>query len=437
MESTASKGAGVVCRPTAPRLRPGCVPTIAASLIGPAPATAVSSRKCGGEGDCATVWAVAELHPVPIYLEEGLEVRAVTTMLWADEPAALGLRGTDRDGHDTLVLGYDAPIPFLRPRAKSEMELTPVERYRVDSRARGQRDPFHSIRLPPVDPPDFLAVTAPGSASVGLECTRLADETRIMAQNQLRWLGAEILSRPGELFQAIRGCVVFFQAIGEHGQVLPPRAPNPALVEAVDLMAVLDPTITSIQDSSPPKPFAPGTVQQTASGTSGMSVVRLPERHRPSSFMNRAGFELRLGYTTRHTKASVLELLQGIVTRKDRPENSILLITAGGADRDGVLHPAEELVAEVLLGALEGPLDPPKHLTQVVLHRWMTGDAWDLYPTLSRLVRPATEVPLLRAPNQQLALAYPAVPTDLLRMERNEPCRCGSGRKAKHCHLRL
>jgi hypothetical protein len=128
---------------------------------------------------------------------------------------------------------------------------------------------------------------------------------------------------------------------------------------------------------------------------------------------------------------SILECLTAAVEEKDRPANQVLLITAGGADRAGMLHLGEDLMADLLLSALVAPLPMPKHLERVVLHRWGFGDAWELYPRLLRIAAPITSAPTLNAD-----LDYPRLePLSLFRMGRNDPCRCGSGKKAKFCHL--
>jgi len=372
---------------------------------------------------------------VPIYVDEALTAVHLVTRLSKGVPVTAELAGLGLDGKEVVYVGHESPIPFLLPHTKQGMEAIHVERFRSDSLARGAGDPYDSIQLSPSEPPDFMVARKGDMARVALECTRFADKDRLKAQGLLEPLRQEIRRRPKSDFASVAGCSVKVHINTDRGPGLLFRNGDTRISELVDTIATLDPSAATVPDGPPPQQ-APDMVRSTASGSAGASATALPRRHRPSPFMTFFGFEISLAITTRHTADSIVTFVREIVAKKDRPENQILLITAGGADRDGYLHPSEEGFADLLIRSLDGPLANLNNLEQVILHRWWEGDAWELYPSLVRICNPMTGISLFGESNRQVELSYPPVTTTLFRMGRNDPCLCGSGRKAKFCHLR-
>lgn len=382
------------------------------------------------------------MQMVPFSVEEELTGEAMVAMFHHGSLHVMGVRGREPDEQPVLIIGSEVPIQYSAPlNHKGEMETVHVQRFRLDCRVRGTGDPFTSVRPELDDPPDFWVTQSNGTNEVGLECTRLADGKRLSAQGLLAAVRQAVLHRQRIAFKNVDGCVVEVHALSGSGVGKLPKSTDPEVDALLEVIMDLDPSDASVPDGPLPEQ-APDVVKITKSGRTGASVVRLPAEHRPTSFMLRSGFELDTAFTTKHTALSVLGDLKAIVSpaKKDVEANRILLITAGGVDHDGMIHPAEELVAQLLLDSLTGPLDPPRYLEKIFLHRWHDGDVWQLFPSFSRIVRPATEVPILgpaASDSEQITLDYPIVRADLLKQSRNQPCICGSGRKAKMCHLRV
>jgi hypothetical protein len=366
----------------------------------------------------------------------GLEISAFTTMTWSGAPTAIALAGTSATGEPTLLIGCDVPIPYVTPRAKQEMEALHVQRYRVDCRARGTGDPFSRIRPVPDDPPDFLANRSADGAEIGLECTRLAIPQSLAAEARLRSVADALCRVNAEQLRHLRGCAVYVHFLGSNQLEMPVPPGDPLLSELVITIESLDPAVgESVAGTQAHQQLPEGVAPTTPSGNAGATVTRLPHAHQPSELMRRLGFELRLGFTTEHTAQSVAGQVAAVVKDKDVASNQFLLITAGGADTHGCLHPSEELLASLFLDSQLRPLEALNHLEAVVLHRWAIGDAWELFPRFKRIVAPSR----LGATESALDAVYTriSVPSSFWGTGRNDPCACGSGLKAKNCHLRL
>lgn len=83
-----------------------------------------------------------------------------------------------------VAVHRERPAEFSLPRGKKVTEAVHVEKFRLDSRARGGGDPFITIRPTRVEPPDFVASDQRRN-TIGIECTSLADERRRSAFGSL------------------------------------------------------------------------------------------------------------------------------------------------------------------------------------------------------------------------------------------------------------
>jgi len=311
------------------------------------------------------------------------------------------------------------------------MEVLHVERFRVDHLVRAGVQPIFSFRLGP-DPPDFLALLTEGVSEVGLECTRLTDAPRLEALAQVDDLRGRLVTVSKSRLAPLHNTEVLVHFFEEDGPERPFKRSDMRAAELVDTILSLDPSRAAVADGPPP-PTAPNMFKTIPSGGAAAGAWPLDGSHRPSTFMVSTGFELTLGYSTMHTETSVRERIRQGVARKDKPNNHLLLITAGGPDNRGEAHPAEEAIAGLITEDVEAIGLTTEFLEKVILHRWSVGDAWELFPEPKMIVEPGSRrVAGARPPTY----TYPALPHTGQRMERNHPCLCGSGKKAKYCHLR-
>jgi hypothetical protein len=96
-------------------------------------------------------------------------------------------------------------------------------------------------------------------------------------------------------------------------------------------------------------------------------------------FFSVAGYEVVLAYTTVHTATAISGCLDRLVRKHDKPGVDTLLITSGGPDRNGIMYPLEQMISDFYLAhpiALK-----TDYISRIIMHRWPTGDAYDLLET--------------------------------------------------------
>lgn len=355
------------------------------------------------------------------------------SMVWMDRGtiAASGFSGTTDVGDHLVVVHHERPAEFSLPRGKKATEAVHVQKFRLDSRARSDGDPFTAIRPTSTEPPDFVAIESNG-ASVGIECTTFADEARRSAFGYLSTLRKKLEAIGRSSFRHLRDCAVYvlFDRESTLGLPRPPQdnlAYN-ALIDAITSLVVHRAALwqeDSVPLRSPPSPSDIGIVTTPM----GDQAYALPinDDYRASRFMSRMGFDLILGYTTTYRLAEVQQSVRDLIARKDKPGNEWLLITAGGPNAQGLTFAGEEFVAGMIF-AHEFEFTPPSNIRRIVLHRWGSGDALELFPCDQRLLVPPASPDL----PEGLTYTMPPLPADLF-PSRNAPCPCGSGKTFKRC----
>jgi hypothetical protein len=65
-----------------------------------------------------------------------------------------------------------------------------------------------------------------------------------------------------------------------------------------------------------------------------------------------------------------------LVGDHDKAGVDTLLVTSGAPDRTGAMYPLEHVMSDFFL---QHPIPlPTTHIRQIILHRWATGDAYDI-----------------------------------------------------------
>jgi hypothetical protein len=368
---------------------------------------------------------------------ETMEATKLLTWMRHGDPFMFAASGTFASGDSVAIIAFERPPELFVPPSKQGMELMHVERFRVDVRALGKGDPVTELALVPVDPPDFLIRQRGVDAAIGLECTQFADPQRRKATDLLRGLERNLGQMAADKFRHVRGMVLYVNY--EHNaevEATPSRSGRDTDHRAIaELIAAHRPDPSKIeQDVRMPFPEKPPDIgiDRTTSGVS-VHAVPLARGHEPTGFMRRFGFEVALVYNTVHTGSSAWESVRETIAKKDTPGNDWLLITAGGVDRLGRIHPSEEVVAQLLIDHPE-PLHC-NHLARVTLHRWGNSDAWDLYPKVDCIAASPLPAPAPSDASRELTIHYPVVVLPPgVSAGRNDKCPCGSDRKYKQCH---
>ena len=369
------------------------------------------------------------VHFIQTQAPDAVHINA--TSVWTDGGtlAASGSSGMTEAGEPVVAVCHERPAEFSLPVGKLGAQVLHLEKFRVDSRARGDGDPFLSVRPTEVDPPDFACVDRDGRV-VGVECRALADERRRAAYGHLNRLKRRLEMVGASAFQHLRDCAVYvyFEHDGELGMPRPEREATAydALVAAIRDLPVHRAALWLDDDQQMPEQAPDIGLLSTAFGDR-THAAPVNDDYRPSRFMRRMGFDLILGFTTLYRLSDVESGLNAAMAKKDRPGNDWLLLTAGGPNQQGLTFPGEELVSSLVV---EHPpiISAPAELRRVILHRWGSGDAWELYPKYRQLFGRAR-------PDLPTGLAYEVPrPSAELKPGRNQPCPCGSGAVFKRCH---
>jgi len=368
-----------------------------------------------------------------VHFGASLTMSKMVVWRWRQDPALLAGLGVDTRGVTSVGVAFEDPVPFFAPRGKKAMELLHVERFRIDCSARGQGLKLGNLSYSKDGDseggPDFTVQI--GDHVLGLECTTYALEERRVALGLLEPLRASIRNRGRRAFSRLHGMVVFLgfpdDEAPDQGNGLPfAKSKAEHIEELVSLIADHRPDSSKLWSEGQPLAEAHDIGLALTSTGASVHAAPLSASHEPSRFMQAVGFELRCMYTTLHSLDRERERLAQLVRCKDKPGKDWVLITVGGPDRDGAIHPAEELAAGLVLG----DTDPIvcSSTQRVLLHRWWYGDVWEIFPERKRVVAGparATEGELIYPSLKMPPALWPG---------RNDPCPCRSQRKFKACH---
>lgn len=326
----------------------------------------------------------------PVHLPVGMTISSLVTMYlpWGT-PALMGAPGVRSDTDEpAMFVSYEWPIPYLYTvdaLEKHDLERLHADRFRSDCLLGKGTTPWRHLERGD-DPPDFL-VDLDGS-KVSLECTQLTDPKRRLAHGLFDTVRARVMEEPAR-FEKLAGYVItmWFTSDDYPGIVLPHRRTDvPAEADLVDLLAGYRPNPNQLRVPG-------GALPETAPPLGDVSTIHgarfyaapLNGAAPATPFFARMGFELGLSYTTSHTRASAWEALRSRVHAKDREENEWLLVTAGGPNRYGLVHPSEDWLGRFALQH-GGTITDLAHLERVIVHIWGTGQAAEVYPEFNPLV---------------------------------------------------
>jgi hypothetical protein len=106
-----------------------------------------------------------------------------------------------------------------------------------------------------------------------------------------------------------------------------------------------------------------------------------------SHFFLSVGFEVAMAYQTEHDVGQAWGEVERLIDRHDKPEIENLLITVGAPDRHGLAYPSETGLMTFALET-DAPELKPEHIGSVLVHFWMEGAVYQLYPRIEGIASP-------------------------------------------------
>lgn len=309
-------------------------------------------------------------------------------------PLMMGTVGTSgAPPEPTLWLALEQAIPWIRPSArldKAAMELMHVQRFAADHRGATGVEPYTAIEGNPDDPPDFV-VTLPDGTRGGLECVAFSIEERRGAQALFQNLKNRLALQQRHRTGHLTGCsVIVWFGKGQNPNTRPPRKTDDAAAdELIEALSRYRPDVDSLrlQFSSGMPPQMPPLVTGSTLQDATFYAVPMLNASPAGPFTSISGYDIVLAYTTTHTASSIGIVLEDLVRKHDKEGVDNLLITSGGPDRDGAMHPMEQVISDMYLQYPK--VLKTEHINRVILHRWPTGDAYDLLENPPKQLWPA------------------------------------------------
>jgi hypothetical protein len=298
-------------------------------------------------------------------------------------PLVVGMAGqSGTPSEPTRWLALEQAIPWIRPDAplnKAALEWAHVQRFAADCRGATGNEVFAAIEPNPNDPPDFFA-TLPGGERIGLELAAFAIEKRRSAEALFRNLRDKLVLQHRHRTGHLTGCtVIVWYGKDQNPNTRPHRKTDDAAVEElIEALVAYRPDVAALRmqvSAGMPLQMPPlGT--ETISADATFYAVPFLNAIPTGPFVSITGYNIVLAYTTVHTAASVAATIQRLVGEHDKDGVDTLLITSGAPDRSGSMYPLEQVTADFYL---QYPVVlHTDHISSVILHRWATGDAYDI-----------------------------------------------------------
>jgi hypothetical protein len=317
---------------------------------------------------------------LPYVAREGGSVEAMIAMTspWG-APAASALQGANENGEPWLGIVNEIPLNWLRvgkPVSKQEIELLHLQRLAVDCKCATGTELFDAI-LPGEDPPDLYALA--GERRVGWELTTLTIQQRRQAQSLFFEVTARMTNQQRHRIGHLTGYHVFMWFGGADDPAGLPfqKHNNDAYDRLVESLVSYypDPEQFKVSGSELPQQLTGVGPVRTPEDVSFIAVPLLGGVP-ASGLFAMTGVSAGLAFQSDHTTSQEWARLREMIYRKDREENSCLLISVGAPDRMGRCFISEEVLAHFLLAHPEAV--SATHLSSVVLHFWSSGHALEL-----------------------------------------------------------
>ena len=300
-----------------------------------------------------------------------------------DVPLVMGIEGqSGTPPEPTRWLALEQSIPWARPDAplnKELLEWAHVQRFAADFRGATSGEAFAAIEPNPHDPPDFFA-TLPDGQRIGVELVALAIEERRAAAALFRNLRNKLVLQHRHRTGHLTGCTVIIWYGKDQGPNTRPhrKTDDTAADELIEALVAYRPDIAALRlqiASGMPLQMPPLSTEITSADATFYAVPFL-NAIPTGPFVSITGYNIVLAYTTVHTATSVAATLQRLVREHDKTGVDTLLNHFRGTRSHRSHVPLEQAMNDFYL---QHPVAlQTSHISRILLHRWSTGDAYDI-----------------------------------------------------------
>lgn len=346
-----------------------------------------------------TVRSSSQFSAVPFYIKGEFHVARcfVRGAPW-QPPPLYGLIGSYRSTPDQLVIMiiHEMPLsifPWLEPISKRQLEELHLQKFSTDFYlATGER-PYSEVTQGG-NPPDFRALTKSGECNV--ECTQFALERRREAYALFDAIKKTILKADPSNFSHLAGLLVYVW-VNTAEKLLSLPLGRPQQEDLIRQLAAYHFVPGSGQTIGANLPLeAPDLGIATTPAGWQFYATPILVAAPLSVFFTKMGFELAFVYPTEHTPEEGWQEVARLVQQHDRAEINDLVITVGGPDRMGTIHPAEEAVFDFMLDSSYAVSPVLQYVGRVFAHGWETGRIIQVHPEV-KVVSPGQFVGAIAA----------------------------------------
>ncbi|MDQ1538392.1 MAG: hypothetical protein QOE58_2785 [Actinomycetota bacterium] len=341
---------------------------------------------------------------VPMHLTAALTVHSVYVRGGPWQPPPLyGLLGSRADTPDEVLLLISNETPIELVVTPVEMTGEDIERLHFDKFCtdwlivQGGR-PYESVAPGPhpSKPPDFVASRS--GHQVGVDCVQFAVENRRLANARFSNIKRAVAGADPNRFAHLAGLLIYVWVQEDDELAMPLGGRQRAeLLDALSAYRFQPGTGETLGSGLPAQ--APDLGIESAGGGWRFYGTPILVSAPASPFFFRTGFEMAFVYGSEHTARQGWDELRRRVIDHDQSAIQELIVTVGGPDKNGYIHPSEEAILDLMLQDIVWSYEP-KHLSAIYIHGWETGRIVRIHPDVG-IVNPGLYQGLV-APHQPL-----------------------------------
>lgn len=265
-------------------------------------------------------------------------------------------------------------LPYSAEISKEALEKLHLQKFATDFCLATSKRPYRNVATG-TNPPDFFVETDTGENS-NVDCVQFAAQSRRQAYALFDKIRQIISEQEPSKFDHLRGLLVFVYV--ENLSLPLRREQKDSLIEELLKFHFTAEMGVSIGIGMPMEaPNIGGVdVQNGWKFHASPFIASAPT----SPFFLQMGFDLAFVYPTEHLVNETWDEFNRLIQKHDKQKINELLITVGGPDRYGNIHPSEKAILDFILQYDRSLNYQFAYLKRIFVHEWATGKIIKLYP---------------------------------------------------------